>query len=72
MSAYFAAETDLTRFFAEQAGVLIEGGEQFIADADGYIRINVACPRATLADGLAKIVAATRSASGVPSRVVAI
>jgi len=72
LSAYFAAETDLTRFFAEQAGVLIEGGEQFIADADGYIRINVACPRATLADGLAKIVAATRSASGVPSRVVAI
>ncbi len=60
LGRYFAPETDLTHYFATTAGVLIEGGEKFIADADGYIRVNVACPRVTLADGLKKIVAAVR------------
>ena len=38
LGSYFPPDTDLTRYFAETAGVLIEGGNLFIADADGYIR----------------------------------
>jgi cystathionine beta-lyase len=63
LGSYFPPDTDLTRYFAETAGVLIEGGNLFIADADGYIRINVACPRATLVDGLSKIIDAVAVAS---------
>ncbi len=59
LRAYFSAEVDLTRHFAERAGVLIEGSNKFVADADGHIRINVACPRTVLEDALAKIVAST-------------
>lgn len=55
LSAYFPPDQDLTRFFAENAGVLVEGGDMFIADGNGHIRVNVACPRATLLEGLARI-----------------
>lgn len=60
LGAYFSADIDLTRHFAESAGVLLEGGHKFIADAEGHIRINLACPRSVVEDALAKIVAATR------------
>jgi cystathionine beta-lyase len=56
---YFSSDVDLTRYFAEQAGVLVEGGDKFVADADGYIRINLACPRSVVEEALARIVAAT-------------
>jgi cystathionine beta-lyase len=63
LGSYFPPDTDLTRYFAETAGVLVEGGNLFIADADGYIRVNVACPRVTLVDGLSKIIRATHAMS---------
>lgn len=59
LSSYFPPATDLTRHFAETAGVLLEDGNMFIADGVGYIRINVACPRSTLVDGVSRIIAAT-------------
>lgn len=59
LSSYFPPSTDLTRHFAETVGVLVEGSQLFIADAEGHIRVNVACPRATLVDGLTKIISAT-------------
>jgi cystathionine beta-lyase len=59
LGSYFPPDTDLTRYFAETAGVLLEDGSLFVADGAGYIRINVACPRSTLVDGISKIVAAT-------------
>jgi cystathionine beta-lyase len=58
---YFSPDTNLTRFFAERAGVLLEGADKFVADADGHVRINLACPRAVLEEGLARLVAATLS-----------
>lgn len=36
-------------------GVLIDGGERFISNSDGYIRINVACPRSVLNVGINRI-----------------
>ena len=59
LSAYFPAGTDLTTHYAEQAGVLLEGGEKFVADGDGCVRVNLACPRAQVELALDKIIAAT-------------
>jgi len=55
ISAYLPRETDCSLFFANQAGVLLEGGNMFVANADGYIRLNLACPRSVLAEGLKRI-----------------
>ena len=58
ISAYLPRETDCSLFFANQAGVLLEGGNMFVANSDGYIRLNLACPRSVLAEGLKRICAA--------------
>lgn len=55
INAYISKDTDLPLYFANNAGVLLEGGNMFVADSDGYIRLNVACPRATLEEGLKRI-----------------
>lgn len=53
--AYFAEGENLTLFFAEKAGVLLEGGNMFVSNADGFIRLNLACPKAVLEEGLHRI-----------------
>ncbi len=61
LSAYLAKRKDTDRwavFFAQKAGVLIEGQEDFVANAEGHIRINVACPKAILHTALIRIAAA--------------
>lgn len=55
LGAYFKSEENLTKFFAEQAGVLLEGGNMFVSNAKGFIRLNLACPRAILKIGLDRI-----------------
>lgn len=56
VSAYVPQDVDLTLWFAQEAGILLESGTQFIADGDGYIRLNLACPRSILKDCLEKLV----------------
>jgi cystathionine beta-lyase len=58
LSHYFEPDVNLTRYFGEHGGVLLEGGDMFIADGEGHIRVNFACPRATLEEGLKRIIAA--------------
>ena len=55
---YFTNEENLTLFFARNAGVLLEGGDMFVANAKGYIRLNLACPRIRLEEGLRRIIKA--------------
>ncbi|MDK9709921.1 MalY/PatB family protein [Acidaminobacter sp.] len=55
ISAYLPVEEDYCLFFANNAGVLLEGGNLFVSNSDGYIRLNLACPRAVLAEGLSRI-----------------
>jgi cystathionine beta-lyase len=55
ISAYVPKDIDLPLYFANNAGVLLEGGNMFVANSDGYIRLNVACPRAVLEEGLKRI-----------------
>lgn len=52
---------DLPLFFANNAGVLLEGGDSlFVDNAKGYIRLNLAMPRATIKTGLERMAEAIR------------
>ncbi|MCD8142073.1 MAG: aminotransferase class I/II-fold pyridoxal phosphate-dependent enzyme, partial [Clostridiales bacterium] len=47
---------DLPGFFADNAGVLLEGGDGlFVGNARGYIRLNLAMPRSIIATGLQRM-----------------
>ena len=56
-------DTDLPDFFANRAGVLLEGGDAlFVGNAAGYIRLNRAMPRSIIETGLARMAKAVREA----------
>lgn len=56
LSAYLPGDLEsIPLFFAEKAGVILEDGRMFVDNADGYVRLNLACPRAVLEKGLARI-----------------
>ncbi len=55
VSEYFDNDEDLPLFFAYKAGVLLEGGNMFVQNSDGYIRLNLACPKSVLLEGLNRI-----------------
>ena len=55
VESYLPEIENLTLYFAERAGVLLEGGNMFVANADNHIRLNLACPRAQLKNALEKI-----------------
>lgn len=59
LTAYFSEPLNLTRFFLEEAGIVLEGGEMFISDGSGHVRLNIACPRQVLTTALARISEAT-------------
>ena len=63
VNSYLPQVDNLTLFFANQAGVILEGGDMFVSNADGYIRLNVACPRARLQEGLKRITMAILEAT---------
>ena len=47
---------DLPMFFANKAGVLLEGGDGlFVGNAKGFVRLNLAMPRAVVAKGLRRM-----------------
>lgn len=55
LSNYFEADENLPLFFAYRAGVLLEGGNMFVQNSDCFIRLNLACPKSILLEGLKKI-----------------
>ncbi|HWR40256.1 MAG TPA: PatB family C-S lyase [Patescibacteria group bacterium] len=47
---------DLPMFFAQEAGVLLEGGDGlFVGNAQGFVRLNLAMPRAIIEKGLRRM-----------------
>lgn len=53
LSACLPDVTDLSGFFANNAGVLLEGGNAlFVDNAEGYVRLNLAMPRSIIETGL--------------------
>ncbi|OHV24722.1 putative C-S lyase [Rhizobium sp. RMa-01] len=55
LSAYLPASLNLTRFFIETAGVILEGGEMFVENGRQRIRLNLASPRSQVLRGLERI-----------------
>ena len=51
-----ALTTNLTRFFLERAGLILEGGEMFVNNGGQCVRLNLACPRAVLEEALDRLV----------------
>ena len=48
--------TDLGAFFGNRAGVIVEGGNaNFVDNAEGFVRLNLALPRALLEEGLVRM-----------------
>lgn len=62
LNAYVPAGLNLTRYYAEAEGLLLEGGDMFVADAEGYVRLNLALPRSVLVDGVDRFIRATLAA----------
>ena len=61
LSTYLADVEDIPDFFANKAGVLLEGGDAlFVDNAQGYVRLNLAMPRTLIAEGLKRIVKAIK------------
>lgn len=61
LSSYLEGIDDLPLFFANNAGVLLEGGDMFVSNSDGFIRLNLACPKATVKEGLKRILKAVNA-----------
>lgn len=56
MSACLPDVEDLPGFFANNAGVLLEGGNSlFVGNAEGFIRLNLAMPRDIIETGLVRM-----------------
>ena len=55
VSGILEPDEKLPLFFAYKAGVLLEGGNMFVQNSDGFIRLNLACPKATVEEGLKRI-----------------
>jgi cystathionine beta-lyase len=61
----------LVEFFLREAKVALNSGTSFGSEGAGFMRLNAACPRAVLSDGLARIERACRAAAdgSVPIRL---
>lgn len=55
LSDYFEPDENLPLFFAYRAGVLLEGENMFVQNSDCFIRLNLACPKSILLEGLKRI-----------------
>ena len=56
---YLQDVEDIPGFFANEAGVLLEGGNNlFVGNAKGFIRLNLAMPQVIIAEGLRRILKA--------------
>lgn len=61
MSKVLPDVEDMPLFFANNAGVLLEGGDElFVGNAKGCIRLNLAMPRSVIKTGLERIAEAVR------------
>ena len=54
-SAYVPNDANLTQWFLQECGVLLESAPQFVANAEGHVRLNLACPKAVLETTMKRI-----------------
>lgn len=59
MNPYLGDVENIADFFANKAGVLLEGGNDlFVGNAKGFVRLNLAMPRSIIQTGLERMVGA--------------
>ena len=51
---------DLEEYLIEKCGVWVNAGSMYGADGEGFIRINLACPRSRLIEGLDRLIPALK------------
>lgn len=59
-TGYGLSDAEVNRLIVEEAGLWLDAGNIFGADGEGFQRINIACPWATLEKGLARLAGAFR------------
>ena len=57
-AAYAAPDETALRARVEAAGLCVEYASDFADNADGFLRINIACPRSVLQEALRRLVTA--------------
>ena len=63
--AVLPAGTDVNEFFANEAGVLIEGGDAlFVDNAEGFVRLNLAMPKSQIEIAMQRMYDAIEKAGG--------
>lgn len=55
-SAVTSDATDLQRFLRQETGLYLQEGEAYGKEGKAFLRINIACPRSTLEDGMNRLV----------------
>lgn len=61
MNPYLSHIENIPELFANEAGVLLEGGDDlFVGNAKGFIRLNLAMPRSIIKEGMRRIVETTK------------
>ncbi len=55
LNAYGVSEQELIHAFANEAHIILEGGSMFGKMGDGFIRMNVACPKTVLVEAMERM-----------------
>ncbi|MCD1258349.1 putative C-S lyase [Paenibacillus athensensis] len=55
------SNAELHEFFVQRARIAVNFGDTFVAGGDGFVRLNLACPRAVLEEALERLEAALRA-----------
>jgi len=55
LSAYGTSSADIAKRLVREAKVLVEAGSMFGSQGEGYIRVNIACPRSMLKNGFKRV-----------------
>ena len=54
-SGLAGSATDLAEYIREKTGLYISEGSQYGSGGENFLRLNIACPRSTLEDGLSRL-----------------
>lgn len=63
----FGTQAELTDFLLKEAKVALNPGDAFGPGGEGHVRLNAACPRATLAEALERIARAVARRTAAPA-----
>ena len=54
-SGHSTEKPEFCRFLREKTGLFLNDGSQYGTDGEGFLRMNLACPRSLVEDGLKRL-----------------